>query len=429
MRDYEVFPPLAVARASGPFLYASDGRRIIDAISSWWCKSLGHGHPRIRRAVQRQIKRFEHVIAANTTSETIEELSERLSRLMPGLGKVFYGGDGSTAVEIACKMSLQFHRQTGSPARNKFISLENGYHGETVFTLSLGDCGLYSAPFKSLARSCRKIINLPYVSGKDDPGWSKMDGNSWENIKIRLDAESEKLAAIVFEPVLQGAGGMLIYSPDLLRKLRGWAEKNKVHLIADEIMTGFGRTGRMLACEHAGIRPDFICLSKGMTAGWAPMSAVLTSSEIYDAFYGDYLSGKAFLHSNTYCGYAIGAAAALEALKIYEDEKIIERVDRDACELRGMMENIAAETGALRNIRSLGFVCAADLVDPSNGRPYPRERRIGFRFFTEAVRLGAFLRPLGDTIYFLPPLNISKEALHKIGKIAQDAVSMASPGK
>jgi adenosylmethionine-8-amino-7-oxononanoate aminotransferase len=304
--------------------------------------------------------------------------------------------------------------------------LEYGYQGETALTLAAGDCGLYGAPFAELAPDIPKARGVPYVSSPDDPGWDSMPEEDWKKMEAWLDSISETLAAIVFEPVLQGAGGMKVYSPDLLRRLRRWADDNGAHLVADEIMTGFGRTGKALACGHAGVVPDFACLSKGLTAGWGPMAAVLTSATIYDAFHDDYFSGKAFMHSNTYCGNAAMAAAALEALKIYREEGIFERVERDSRALRKRLADVADATGALENVRGVGFAAAADIVDPATGKPFPKERRTGLGMFKKAIELGAWLRPLGDTIYFLPPLNAPDGVLDDLAEIAAEALSAAT---
>lgn len=422
MKDYEAFQPLHIVKAEGPFLYTADGLKLIDAISSWWCKSLGHGHPRISQAVKKQIDVFEHVIMANTCNETLVELSEKLSSIAKGLDKVFYADNGSTAVEIAIKMSLQYHLQTGNAQKKQFMALENGYHGETILTLAAGDCELYSAPYASLMPEIKKIETIPYVSGPDDPLWENIGDETWEQIESQLNPWAEKLSGILFEPIIQGAGGMKVYSPDFLKRLREWADKQRVHLIADEIMTGFGRTGKMLACEHAEIVADFICLSKGLTAGWGPMAVVLTSTGVYEAFYDEYKAGKAFMHSNTYCGYPIAAAAALEAMKVYEDENIFQQVSLKSCELRKRMKVIAESTGALINIRSLGYVVAADIVDPSTGTPFPSEKRTGYQCFQNAVKLGALLRPLGDSIYFFPPLNTPDNVLDDLREMTKKAL-------
>ena len=422
MKDYEDFPMMQIVSAKGPYLFTSQGDKIIDAISSWWCKSLGHAHPRISAAVKKQMEHYEHVIMANTCCEPLVELSEKLANIASPLDRVFYADNGSTAVEIAIKMSLQYNAQTGKKHKQTFLALENGYHGETVLTLAAGDCELYSAPYSSLMPRIPNILKIPYVSGEEDPNWEKMPDENWNAIETQLQKHAETLSGIIFEPILQGAGGMKIYSPDLLRRLRKWSDQNGVHLIADEIMTGFGRTGKMLACEHAGITPDFICLSKGLTGGWAPMAVTLTSSEIYDAFYDDYSTGKAFMHSNTYCGYALAVAAALEALKIYDEENIIENVAHRSGELRKRMEDIASDTGALINIRNIGFLAAADIVDPNSGKPFPSKNRTGYQCYKKSIELGAILRPLGDTLYFLPPLNTPDKTLDELTEIAKKAL-------
>ncbi len=422
MKDYETFLPIPIEKAQGSFLYTKDGKEIIDAISSWWSKSLGHGHPRLKEAVIRQMDKFEHIIGANTCNDVLSELSAKLATICKPLDKVFYADNGSTAVEIAIKLSLQYHAQTGQSEKKEFVSLINGYHGETILTLAAGDCEMYSKPYSHIMPKISKISSIPYVSGKDDPLWNTMPNENWEVIEKQLNKMSNNLSGIIFEPIVQGAGGMKIYSPDLLKKLRQWANKNKVHLIADEIMTGFGRTGKILACEYADIIPDFICLSKGLTSGFVPMSAVLCSTEIYNAFYDDYHTGKAFLHSNTYTGYAIGAAVALETLKIYEDENIFQNVQNRSCELRNRMDLIQKNTGALVNIRNIGFIVAADIINPVTQKPFDSKLRFGYQCFQNAVKNGALLRHLGDTMYFFPPLNTSDSTLDKLADIANKSL-------
>lgn len=422
MQDYEDFTPVHVAKANGPYLFTADGRRIIDAVSSWWCKSLGHANQRVKDAVVRQLDCFEHVIAANTCTTPLVELSERLAALCPGLDRVFYAGDGSSGMEVALKMSLQYHAQTGNPGRNRFMALQNGYHGETILTLAAGDCERFSKPFVHLMPDFPKLGPLPYVSGPDDPGWDKLAPGVWEPLAAQLDAHAHELAALVFEPVVQGSGGMLVYSPALLRRFRSWADAHGVQLIADEIMTGMGRTGKYLACEHAGIMPDFAVFSKGLAAGWAPLTAVVTSDHVYEAFYGDYFSGKAFLHSNTYSGYSLGAAAALEVLKVYEDEGVVADVAARGPGLKARMAEVARRTGCMRNVRGVGFIAAADLVDPATGEPFPARERMGYRCFRRAVELGAWLRPIGDTLYFLPPLNTPEQVLDELMEITITAL-------
>ena len=426
MRDYEGFPPLRVASARGSHIRLDDGRVLIDAISSWWCKSLGHGHPRLKAALARQMERFEHVILANTTNETIVSLSERLAALSPGLTRVFYGGDGSTAVEIACKMALQAAKLAGRTGRGgspraRFMALENGYHGETAFALGLGDLGIYKDAYREILPEVAFLRGLPYVSSPSDPLWSDCSGH-WPALERQLGA-CEDLLAVVVEPVLQGAGGMLLHSPDFLRRLRAWTEAHGVYLIADEILTGFHRTGPALACGHAGIAPDFLCLSKGLTAGWLPMSAVLTGEEVYGLFYADYGQGRDFLHSNTYAGNALAAAVALEALDVYRDEDIAGQAALLGEAMRRELEGIQARTGRLADLRFLGGMAAADLVGPG----VAPGARAGFRVYREAVSRGALLRTLGDTVYWLPPLNTPLETVRELAEITAQAIEAALP--
>lgn len=416
MKDHETYPPLEIVRAEGAYLYTADGRRLIDPISSWWCKSLGHGHPRIRAAVAAQMGKFEHVILAGTVNRTITELTERLAALLPGRRHLFYGGDGSTAVEIALKMATHAMRIRGEKKRTRFMALENGYHGETALSLAVSDLGIYKEPYRALAADYPMLTGLPYCAGPNDPLFTDC-GAAWSALEAQLEREKDTLCALIVEPIVQGAGGMLIYSADLLRRLRLWTEKNGVYLIADEIMTGFYRTGTPLAGGHAGIAPDLVCLSKGLTAGWAAMSAVVMSGELYDIFYADYGAGRDFLHSNTYAGNALAAAAALEAQKIYEDDGIAARVAATAPVLQRLMQEVAAETGMLTNVRGIGMIAAADIKSEFIKAP-----RAGYRVYRRAVELGALLRPLGNTIYWLPPLNTSLGTLEELKEITVRAL-------
>lgn len=409
MKDYEQFKPLVIKRAYGSTLELADGTKIIDAISSWWCKSLGHGHPRLKTALIKQLEKFEHVIFSNTTHETIIELSQMLGNLMPGLNKIFYAGDGSCAVEIAMKMSLHCRALEGKIKKKKFVALKNGYHGETCGALSVSDLGVYRDPYRAILFE-PILIEPHYVQGVDDPAWGDA-GEHWQAIENTLQKHCDSTTAIIVEPILQGAGGMKVYSQNFLSRLSKFANDNDIHLIADEIMTGMGRTGKMLATEHAAITPDFICLSKGLTSGWMPFSAVLTTESIYQVFYDDYEKGKSFLHSHTYSGNALGASLALETLKIIKDECLCPRANQLQILMRQNLQIIAGQTGMLKNIRGIGAVVAADLINDS-GIP-----RMGYRLYQEAVKLGALLRPLGNTIYWLPPLNVTDETLFELKEI------------
>lgn len=420
MKDYESFPPVEITRAKGSCLYTADGQEIIDIISSWWCKSLGHGHDKIQEAVRAQMDKFEHIILANTTNTTITELGELLAGFNPKLQKAFFADSGSDAVEIACKMSLQYHKITGQGEKTEFLALENGYHGETLLTLALGDCELYTQHYKSIMPNVPKISGIPYCTGEDDPIWHNCS-KFWPNIEAQLDKLAETTSAILVEPLIQGAGGMLIYSADFLKRLSEYCTKNGVHLIADEIMTGFGRAGSFMACDYAGITPDFAVFSKGLTGGFLPMSVSLTSNKIFDAFYADYNSHKAFMHSHTHCGNALAAASAVAAIKVYQEEDTFAHVRKNGKKLKQGLEKIAKATGHLTNIRQLGYVASADLID-KDGNAYPGDERLGYQIYQEAVKQGLLLRPLGNSLYFLPPLNTSDELLEKAFQITEEAI-------
>ena len=419
MKDYETFPPVQVKSAKGSIIQTENGE-LIDIISSWWCKSLGHGHPQIINAVKKQLDSFEHVILANTTNELIVSLCEKILKFCPEYDKVFFCDSGSDSVEVAIKMALQYQLQIGQTQRTEFMSLEYGYHGETVLTLAAGDCGLYSKPYEALMPRIDKITDVPYVSSyKDWPG--EITEEEWSKVEAQLNSRKDSLAGIVIEPVLQGAGGMLFYKPSFLKKLKKWCEANGVLLIADEILAGMGRLGYARACEMADVVPDISVFSKGLSAGFSPIACALTTNEIFEVFYDDYETVKAFMHSNTYCGNAVGASAALAALTVYEQEKTFERVRKDSQLLIDIFEEISSATGVLKNIRCQGFVVAADLVN-KDGSGIESGKRAGYAIYKEAVKRGLLMRPLGNTVYFLPPLNISEDILQRSLPIAVDSI-------
>lgn len=421
MKDYESFKPLVVSGASGNYIKLKEGKQIIDAISSWWCKSLGHQHPRLKKALLQQMERFEHIIFANTTHDLIVKLSEKLASLTSSLNKSFYAGDGSSAVEIALKMSVHARKILGETKKTKFLSLENSYHGETVGALSVSDIGIYRDPYQSMLFNTHFITNIPYVNTIDDPLWMDSSVN-WNIIEKLLEPHIETTTAVIIEPILQGAGGMKIYSQDFLKRLCLWTKKHNIHLIADEIMTGIGRTGKMLASEYAMIEPDFLCLSKGLTSGWIPFSVVLTSDVIYQTFYDDYKAGKAFLHSHTFSGNALGASLALETLAIIEEENLCHRANQIGKYMYQKMLNVQAETKKITNVRTIGAVVAADLISQNV------HRRLGFEVYQKAVALGALLRPLGNTIYWLLPLNTDFEVIDQLAEITKNALHLVDFG-
>jgi len=429
MSDYQDFPPLPVVSASGCRLHLADGREILDAISSWWCKSLGHGHPAVTAAIQRQLASFEHVILANTTNELIVGFAEALltasqrpaaSDQQPAassqpFAKVFFTDNGSSGVEVALKMALHWQQLAGQGRRTRYATLENGYHGETVGALSVSDLGLYADPYQPLLFPTLVLRGLPYRQGPEDPRWLDAAAE-WAGLERQLEAQAETLAAVIYEPVLQGAGGMRILSPDLLPRLRRWADAHGVLLIADEVASGMGRCGAMLASHLAdGGMPDLAVVSKGLTSGSLPLACVLTTQRLYDAFLGSWASRRAFLHSNTYAGNALAVSAAEAVLRVMRDERVCNQATATGARMRAALA--ARAHPRLSAVRGVGMVAAVDLLgcDP--------KARTGYRVYQEAVRRGALLRPLGDTLYLFPPLNAPWAEIETMIAIMIDSVT------
>lgn len=407
MKDFETFPPLVVERAQGCYLHTDRGV-LIDGISSWWCKSLGHGHPAIVAAIQRQLGRFEQVIAANTTHAVLAEFGEKIAKIT-GKQHVFFASDGACAVEIAMKLVLHSRQILGEPNRNEFIALSNAYHGETLATISVSDLGMYKKPYQGYGVTCHFLRDLPYVNSAEDPLWHDCSAY-WPGILQQLEQVKEKACAILVEPLIQGGAGMLCYSADFLRRLAQWAKHNHILLIADEIMTGMGRTGEWLACQLAGVEADLICLSKGLTAGALPLSCVLIDHSLYTLFYDDYEKGNSFLHSHTHSGNALAVSAALATIEVIEQEGINEQARALGQLMYQHMQEIAHVTGKLTNVRSIGAMVAADMT-PLAGQ------RLSKQFYQHAIAQGALLRPMGNALYWLPPLNCDDKIIRQIAEI------------
>jgi adenosylmethionine-8-amino-7-oxononanoate aminotransferase len=407
MKDHESLAPLKVATANGIKLQLEDGREIFDVTSSWWCKNLGHGHPQLRAALKQQADQLEHCMLANATHQPVEQLSQALTKLLPSLTHINYAGDGACAVEMAMKMSVHARQILGQTHKIKFATLQGAYHGETLGALSVSDIDSFSKPYKSILMPCHVIESLPYVHSKEEALWNDAT-LYWERIKQQLDPIAHELTAILVEPILQAVNSMKLYSADILKRLRAWCNENDVHLIADEIMTGFGRTGKMFACEHADIEPDFLCLGKSMTGGWLPMSAVISTDAIYDLFYDEYETGKTFIHSHTYAGNPLAASVAVANLKVIQQERLVARAAHYEQKLIDAMTEIADITGAITNIRGIGMVVAADLVNSRNVQRY------GYEIYKRGLQHGLLMRPLGNTIYWVLPINIEECAIRTI---------------
>ena len=414
MKNLEENPPFIVTEAKGSYIKGLDGHCVIDGISSWWCKSLGHNHPRLKTALIKQINKFEHVISSTTTNQILIDLSEKLVSLMPGMGKVFYASEGSSAVEIALKMSLHSRMNQGDKTKKKFLSLANGFHGETCGALSVTQAGKFKQVYGSMLFDCLSVEGIPYVNTPNDDVWHNCH-HHWIKIQEFLEKHHHEVTAIIFEPIVQGAGNMKIYSQDFLRRLRVWTKDHNIHLIADEIMTGIGRTGKMFACEHAEITPDFICLSKGLTSGWLPFSAVLTTNDIYNCFYDKGGADEVFYHSHTHSGNALGACLALETLKIMMEDFDWEEFNEKTTYLLKSMYEIADENKILTNVRGIGMIAAADI----NENDYSLDRMN--KMIHIAFQNRALLRPLGRTVYWFPPLNIEKQTIDELKKATKIA--------
>ncbi len=424
--DLDLAPPLPVVGATGTRLLLEDGREILDGTASWWCKSLGHGHPQLRAALCAQAERFEHVIFAHTTHEGVVRLSERLCLLCdgPGAGRfrhVFYAGDGSSGVEVALKLALQGQAQSGHPERTEVACLANGYHGETFGCLSLTTCGTYAQPFSGWTRRCPVLGPPPWRSGVEDPRWLDAE-REWQRFEQALDAIGKTLAAIIYEPVLQAAGGMRPYSPELLTRLRRWADAHGVWIIADEIASGMGRCGAMLASHLAEqAEPDIVVLSKGLTGGVLPLSAVVTTEGVRAAFRGDAASGRTFLHSHTFGGNALAVAVANAVLDAFASEDILGQVARRGAAMRAALASGLDGHPHVQQLRGIGMTAACDLLRP--GGP----GRLGWRVCRAALERGALLRPLGDTVYLCPPLTASDAECARLCEILVDSVAAVLP--
>lgn len=400
MKQYEELPLVPIARGSGMWLYDFDGRRYLDGISSWWVNLFGHCNPRINDALKDQLDQLEHVILAGFTHAPVIELSERLAKLT-GLGHCFYGSDGASATEIALKMSFHYWRNSGFPEKSRFISLRNSYHGETIGALSVTDVALFKDTYAPLLRRSTQVPTPDWrhaEAGETPKAYAVRCAGA---LRVHLEQHHAQTAALILEPLVQGAAGMGMYDAEYLRMARLICDEFKVHLIADEIAVGFGRTGTMFACEQAGITADFLCLSKGITGGYLPLSTVLTSDRIYQAFYHDE-TAKGFLHSHSYTGNALACRAALATLDIFEDDKIIEANRFKAAYFHEAAQALRSHP-KVRNFRNTGMIWAFEVESPQ-----PHFSRAFYRL---ALQHELLLRPMGNTVYFMPPYIIGREEI------------------
>lgn len=427
MHDHEAYPPIPIRRGRGVWLEDYHGKRYLDAISSWWVNLFGHANPRINAALTAQLEELEHVILAGFTHRPVVELSQRLIALAPkGLARCFYASDGSGALEIALKMSFHYWRNRGEKQRERYINLTNSYHGETLGALSVGDVTLYKHTYESLL--------LKPITVRSPDCYLRDSGDSWEQHCVRVFADMEEtlvrhaheVCAVVVEPLVQCAGSMRMYHPRYLSLLRDACNRHGVHLIADEIATGFGRTGSLFACEQAGITPDFLCLGKGLTGGYLPLSTCLTTDEIYRAFYAEHEAQRAFLHSHSYTGNPLACAAALATLDIFRDDDVIARNRSLAMRLSSATAPLK-DHGHVADVRQTGMIVAIEMVKNKKTRePFPWQQRRGRRVHLHALERGVLLRPLGDVIYVMPPYVITPDEIDFVVEVAREGIELAT---
>jgi adenosylmethionine---8-amino-7-oxononanoate aminotransferase len=428
MKDHEQnLPLIPIRRGEGVWLEDFEGTRYLDAISSWWVNLFGHANPRLNAALHAQIDQLEHVIFAGFTHEPAIELAEALTAVAPpGLTRCFFADNGSAAVEVAVKMSFHYWRNAGRPAKKRFLTLANSYHGETLGALAVGNVELYKDVYAPL------LMDVLIAPSPD--AWQREAGESWEDCARRLFVpmrallaqHAHELAAVIVEPLVQCAAGMRMYHPAYLQLLRAACDEYEVLLIADEIAVGFGRTGTLFACEQAGIAPDLLCLSKGLTGGYLPLSAVLTGERLYEAFYDEYTRLTAFLHSHSYTGNPLACAVARETLRMFADTPVIANNRVLATHLGAAAAPLAAHPH-VAEVRQTGMILAIEMVrDKAARTPYDWRERRGLAVYRHALSRGVLLRPIGNVIYFMPPYVITPEHIALLGQVAAEAIEVAT---
>lgn len=433
MREHpDALPLWPVARGEGAWLIGHDGRRLVDGISSWWTNLHGHAEPRIAEAIARQARTLEQVILAGFSHAPGVELAERLLAVAPResgrapLAKVFYADNGSAGVEVALKMAFHWHRNRGDSRHTRFVALGNGYHGETIGALAVGDVPLYRRVYAPLLMEALFAPSPDAFGARDDAEAERCTDAAADALAALLDAHRGEVCALILEPLVQCAGGMRMYHPAYLRRARALCDAHGVFLIADEIATGFGRTGTLFACEQAGIQPDLLCLSKGLTGGFLPLCAVLATQAIYDGFLDDSRE-RAFLHSHSYSGNPLACAAALASLEILQNEDVIAR-NRDTAAKMAALAAPFASHPAVADVRQTGMILAIELHPEPSDAPPPRDiadKRV-LRMYRAAQAHGALLRPLGDVVYWMPPYCVDDAQLATLAEATHAAIAAAS---
>jgi adenosylmethionine-8-amino-7-oxononanoate aminotransferase len=399
MQHHETLPLMAISHGKDAWLYDYEGRRYLDAVSSWWVNLFGHANPRINAALNDQLEKLEHAMLAGFTHAPVVQLSERLAaKTNHALGHCFFASDGASAVEIALKMSFHAWRNAGHPQKQEFVCLTGSYHGETVGALGVTDVPLFTEAYGGMYRRAH-VVASPAAYG---------ELNALSQMRALLERRAGQIAAVIVEPLVQCAGGMAMYEASYLSQLRALCDHFSVHLIADEIAVGCGRTGSFFACEQAAIWPDFMCLSKGISGGYLPLSLVMTTDDIYQAFYHPDI-GRAFLHSHSYTGNPLACRAALATLDIFDEDDVLLKNRERADKLGAALAKVAAHPN-VSNARQTGMICAFDVM-PEVADGFSR------RFFAEALQQGVLLRPIGTTVYWMPPYVVSDEEIALLGDV------------
>ncbi len=407
-KDHKSFPPVLIEKAKGIKLYDNKGNFYYDTISSWWCNIHGHNHPKIKKAIHNELSRLDHVLFAGFTHKKAILLAEKLISITPkNLKRVFFSDNGSTAVETAVKMSFQYWHNKGYKDKTKFVSLDSGYHGDTIGAMSLSGVSLFNSIFKPLLFK-GFTVPAPYCyrcpGSKKYPRCKIECAQFLENV---LKKNHNKIAAIILEPMVMAAGGMIIYPKEYLKKAATLAKKYNIHMIVDEVATGFGRTGKMFAIEHACISPDFMCLSKGLTAGYLPMAATLTTEKIYSSFYGDDDKKKTFFHGHTFTANPVAAAAALASIDIFKKESTFKKIKKLIPVFHKSLEKFKT-LPLVGDVRYLGMIGAIELVKDKNTKePFNVRKETGLEVYKESLKRKIILRPLGNVIYLYLPLSIN----------------------
>ena len=428
MKDHErEMPLIPIRRGQGVWLEDFAGKRYLDAISSWWVNLFGHSETRINAAVAAQLANLEQVILAGFTHEPVIQLSEQLAAIAPaGLTRCFYADNGSSAVEVAVKMSFHYWRNVGQNRKQRFITLTNSYHGETLGALAVGNVDLYKEIYRPLLMDVISVPSPDCYEREPGESWEAHSRRKFTLMEAALARHSFETAAVIVEPLVQCAGNMRMYHPVYLQLLREACDRHGVHLIADEIAVGFGRTGTMFACQQANIRPDFMCLSKGLTAGYLPLSAVLTTEPIYAAFYDEYSKLNAFLHSHSFTGNPLACSAALASLALFREDEVLTRNQALAAHMGARARELESHPH-VAEVRQTGMIVAIEWVrNKASREPFPWPERRGLRLYRHAIERGVLLRPVGNVVYFMPPYVITPEEIDLMVEVAREGIEKAT---